>query len=272
MELLYITWSIKPQIIEFWGFELRYYGLLFAGAFIAGNYLMGKMFKHDGVPDNWLDKILIYVLVGTIVGARLGHVFFYDWPYYSQHISEIFKVWHGGLASHGAAVGIIISVWLFSKYVSHKPTLWALDRVVIVVALSGLFIRTGNLMNSEIIGIPTDVPWAFIFTRVDAIPRHPVQLYEAIMYTFIFIFLNHSFWKKNADKKIGWLFGWFLILVFGGRFILEYFKNSQGGFESSLGLFTTGQWLSIPFTIAGFYFVWKANINYSRMIETSNKA
>lgn len=262
MDLLYITWSVKPQIVEFWGLQLRWYGLLFAGAFIAGNYLMGKMFKHDGVPDTWLDKILIYVLIGTVVGARFGHVVFYDWPYYSQHLSEILMVWKGGLASHGAAIGIIISVWLFSRNVSHKPTLWALDRVVIVVALSGLFIRVGNLMNSEIIGIPTDVPWAFIFTRIDELPRHPVQLYEAFIYTLIFLFLNFSFYKKGADKKIGWLFGMFLILIFGARFILEYFKNSQGGFESTLGYLSTGQWLSIPFVLAGFYFVFMANRKY----------
>ena len=259
---LYITWSVQPQIFEIGSFQLRWYGLLFAGAFIAGSYLMGKMFKHDGVPDNWLDKIFIYVLIGTVIGARLGHVFFYDWPYYSQHIGEIFQIWKGGLASHGAAIGIIVSVWLFSKYVSHKPTLWALDRVVIVVALSGLFIRTGNLFNSEIIGKPTDVPWAFIFTRVDNLPRHPVQLYEAIVYTLIFLFLHYAFYHKNADKKTGWLFGMFLILVFGARFFLEYFKVSQGGFEAKLGLFSTGQWLSIPFVLAGFYFVWLGNKAY----------
>ena len=262
MDLLYIIWSVKPQIFEIGGFQLRWYGLLFAGAFIAGNYLMGKMFKHDGVPDAWLDKILIYVLIGTVVGARLGHVFFYDWAYYSQHLDEILMVWKGGLASHGAAIGIIFSVWLFSRNVSHKPTLWIADRVVIVVALSGLFIRLGNLMNSEIIGIPTDVPWAFIFTNVDNIPRHPAQLYEAIVDTLIFLFLHYNFYKKGADKKTGWLFGMFMILIFGSRFFIEYFKNSQGGFESTLGFFSTGQWLSIPFVLAGFYFVWKANKDY----------
>lgn len=258
MDFLYITWNVKPQIVELWNYELRWYGLLFAGAFIAGNYLMGRMFKNDGVPDQWLDKILIYVLIGTVVGARLGHVFFYDWPYYSQHLGEILMVWKGGLASHGAAIGIPVSVWLFSKNVSKKPTLWALDRVVIVVALSGLFIRVGNLMNSEIIGNPSDVPWAFIFTRVDQLPRHPVQLYEALAYTLIFLILNRAYWKHNAGQKIGWLFGMFLILVFGVRFILEYFKNSQGGFESTLGYLSTGQWLSIPFVLLGFYFVWRS--------------
>jgi phosphatidylglycerol:prolipoprotein diacylglycerol transferase len=263
MDLLYITWNVKPQIFEIGNFELRWYGLLFMGAFIAGNYLMGKMLKNDGVPDSWLDKLLIYVLIGTVLGARLGHVFFYDWDYYSQNLGEILMVWKGGLASHGAAIGIILSVWLFSKNVSKKPTLWALDRVVIVVALAGLFIRMGNLMNSEIIGTPSEVPWAFIFERVDGLPRHPVQIYEALAYSLIFIFLYRAYWKGNAGKKIGWLFGMFLIGVFGARFILEYFKHSQGGFENTLGLFSTGQWLSIPFALIGFYFVWKANKTFA---------
>ena len=134
MEFLSIVWDVKPYIFEIGTFQLRYYGLLFASAFIAGNYLMGKMFKNDKVPDAWLDKILIYVLIGTVLGARLGHVFFYDWPYYSQNMGEILMVWKGGLASHGAAIGIIVSLWLFSRNVSHKSILWALDRVVIVVA------------------------------------------------------------------------------------------------------------------------------------------
>lgn len=259
MELLTIIWNVKPQIIEIGSFQLRWYGLLFASAFIAGNYLMGKMFKHDKVPDNWLDKILIYVLIGTVLGARLGHVFFYDWDYYSQNLGEILMVWKGGLASHGAAIGIIISLWLFSRNVSHKSILWALDRVVIVVALSGLFIRLGNLMNSEIIGKPTDVPWAFVFERVDLLPRHPVQLYEAIAYTLIFIFLYHLYWKKNAGEKEGLLFGLFLVLLFSARFVLEFYKNSQGGFESSLGdVLSTGQWLSIPFVLAGLFFIWRS--------------
>jgi prolipoprotein diacylglyceryl transferase len=147
MDLLWIVWSVKPQIIEFGAFQLRWYGLLFASAFIVGNYLMGKMFKHDGVPDSWLDKILIYVLVGVVIGARLGHVIFYDWAYYSQNLVEILMVWKGGLASHGAAIGIIISLWIFSKKVSHKSILWALDRVVITVASAGVLIRFGKLMN-----------------------------------------------------------------------------------------------------------------------------
>lgn len=259
MEFLSIVWDVKPHIFEIGTFQLRYYGLLFASAFIAGNYLMGKMFKNDKVPDAWLDKILVYVLIGTVLGARLGHVFFYDWDYYSQNLGEILMVWKGGLASHGAAIGIIISLWLFSRNVSHKSILWALDRVVIVVALSGLLIRLGNFMNSEIIGTPSDMPWAIIFMQVDSIPRHPVQLYEAFTNLFIFIFLNRLYWKNNAGDKLGYLFGLFLVLLFSARFVLEFFKYSQGGFESNLGeVLSTGQWLSIPFVLAGFYFIWRS--------------
>lgn len=260
MDLLTIVWNVKPQIIEIGDFQLRWYGLLFASAFIIGNYLMNKMFKNEGIPDQWLDKILIYVLVGVVLGARLGHVFFYDWPYYSQHLGEILMVWKGGLASHGAAIGVILALWLFSKKVSHKSILWALDRVVITVALAAVLIRIGNLMNSEIIGIPTDVPWAFIFERIDLLPRHPVQIYEAITYLFLFLLLNHLYWKKGAGEKKGLLFGLFLVILFASRFVLEKFKNSQGGFESSLGeSLSTGQWLSIPFVLIGLYFIWQAN-------------
>ena len=260
MDLLTIVWNVKPQIIEIGDFQLRWYGLLFASAFIFGNYLMGKMFKKEGVPDQWLDKILIYVLIGVVLGARLGHVFFYDWSYYSQHLGEILMVWKGGLASHGAAIGVILALWLFSRKVSHKSILWSLDRVVITVAAAAVLIRIGNLMNSEIIGIPTDVPWAFVFERIDLLPRHPVQLYEAITYLFLFLLLYYLYWKKDAGTKMGLLFGLFLVILFSSRIVLENFKNSQGGFESSLGeSLSTGQWLSIPFVIIGLYFVWKAN-------------
>ena len=259
MDLLAIVWDVKPQLFEIGNFQLRWYGLLFGTAVIVGNYLMGKMFKAEGVPDAWLDKILLYVLIGTVIGARLGHVFFYDWGYYSQNIGEIFMVWKGGLASHGAAIGIILSLWLFSKNVSKRSILWALDRVVIVVALAAVFIRMGNLMNSEIVGTPTDLPWAFIFTQLDMTPRHPVQLYEAFCYLIIFIFLNWMYWKKGAGNYLGLLFGTFLVTLFSCRFVMEFYKNSQGGFESYLGdSFSTGQWLSVPFVLLGIYFILKA--------------
>ena len=265
MILNYIEWTVDPWILEIGDFQLRWYGLLFATGFLLGFYLLRRIFIAENIPVEWVDKVLWYVVIGTVVGARLGHVFFYDWDYYSQNLGEIVKVWRGGLASHGAAVGIILSVWLFSRNVSKRSVLWILDRVVITVALAGVLIRVGNLMNHEIVGDPADVPWAFIFHHanlylpdgsLDLRPRHPSQIYEALCYLLSFGILMWMYWKQSAGKYLGRIFGAFLILIFGFRFIIEFLKESQGGFEDSLGnLLTTGQWLSIPFVLAGIYFM-----------------
>lgn len=265
MILNYIDWKVDPWLFEIGDFQLRWYGLLFATGFLLGFYLLRKIFKTEGIPEEWVDKALWYVVIGTVVGARLGHVFFYDWDYYSQNLGEIVKVWRGGLASHGAAIGIILSLWLFSRNVSKRSILWILDRVVITVALAGVLIRLGNLMNHEIIGEPTTVPWAFIFHHaglilpdgsLDLRPRHPTQIYEAFAYLVSFGILMWMYWKNNAGLFLGRIFGAFLILIFGFRFVIEFIKASQGGFESSLGdALTTGQWLSIPFVLAGIYFM-----------------
>ncbi|MCI5082117.1 MAG: prolipoprotein diacylglyceryl transferase, partial [Saprospiraceae bacterium] len=161
--LAYINWDVNPEIFTIGPVTPRWYGLLFATGFLIGLYIVRKMFEEEKVPESWLDKAFIYVVVGTVVGARLGHVFFYDWDYYSEHLAEIPMIWKGGLASHGGAIAIIIALWIFSKRVSKKSILWILDKVVVPTALAGCFIRLGNLMNSEIYGIPTDVSWAFIF-------------------------------------------------------------------------------------------------------------
>lgn len=253
--LNYIIWNVDPNLFD--GFiTIRWYGLLFAGAFMAGYYVLKHIFTQEKIAEDWLDKVLMYVMIGTVLGARLGHVFFYDWEYYSQNLDEILKVWHGGLASHGAAIGIIISLWLYSKNVTKKSILWILDRVVITVAIGAVFIRFGNLMNHEIIGKPTDFSWAFIFTRVDQMPRHPAQLYEAICYFASFLFLFFYGYKKAKwQHSEGKLFGAFLILIFSIRILVEFVKSSQGGFETAFGnVLSTGQWLSIPFILIGLYF------------------
>ncbi len=265
MILSYIDWTVSPWIFEIGDFQLRWYGLLFASGFMLGFYLLRRIFITENIPVEWVDKVLWYVVIGTVVGARLGHVFFYDWDYYSQNLGEIIMVWRGGLASHGAAIGIIIALWLFSKKVTGKSILWILDRVVITVALGGVLIRLGNLMNHEIVGDPTDVPWAFVFHYAhlylpdgtpDLRPRHPSQLYESFCYLISFGILMWMYWKTTASRYLGRIFGAFLILIFGFRFVIEFIKESQGGFETSLGdLLTTGQWLSIPFVLAGIYFV-----------------
>lgn len=253
---LTITWTASPEIINIGPLTLRWYGLLFASGFLVGLFIVKKMFAAEKAPEAWLDKAFMHIVLGAVIGARLGHVFFYDWEFYSNNLMEIPKIWRGGLASHGGAIGIIIALWLFSKNVSKKSILWILDKVVVPTALAGCFIRLGNLMNSEIIGSPTDVSWAFIFTRVDSIPRHPVQLYESLTYLFSFALLFGLYWKSNAKDKPGFFFGSFLVLIFGFRILMENFKESQGGFESALGnIMSTGQWLSIPFVVIGLFFV-----------------
>ncbi|HMQ49833.1 MAG TPA: prolipoprotein diacylglyceryl transferase [Saprospiraceae bacterium] len=262
--LLYITWKATPEIIEFGSFALRWYGLLFASGFLIGLYIVKAMFKAENAPEAWLDTIFLYMVLGAVIGARLGHVFFYDWDYYSQHLAEIPAVWKGGLASHGGAIGIILALWIFSLRTSKKSVLWILDKVVVPTALAGCFIRLGNLMNSEIVGLPSDAPWAFLFVNAfppyNDVPRHPVQLYESICYLISFIILYRTYWKTSAKEKQGMVFGLFLILIWGARFVMEYFKTSQGGFETALGnVLSTGQWLSIPFILIGLYYVLRPN-------------
>lgn len=260
--LAYIIWDFDPRLFpslfESIGIEPRWYGVLFATGFLLGFNLMKKMLKHENYPEEWMDSLLIYVMVGTIIGARLGHVFFYDWAYYSQHPGEILMTWKGGLASHGAVVGNITAIWLWSKFKAKMPVLWSLDRVVITIALAGSLIRLGNFLNSEIIGEPADVLWAVIFTRIDMVPRHPTQIYESIGYLLIFLFLHQSYWKKKKGQFKGWIFGWFLMLIFGFRFAIEFFKENQVAFEDGMSL-NMGQWLSIPLVFIGAYFVWKSS-------------
>ncbi len=298
----YIFWNVQPEIFTIGPLSPRWYGLLFASGFLVGLFMVRKMFEAEKAPEAWLDTAFIYVVVGAVLGARLGHVFFYDWDYYSKHLAEIPKIWEGGLASHGGAIGIIIALWLYSRFVTHRSMLWILDKVVVPTALAGAFIRLGNLMNSEIVGKPTDSNWGFKFVRstedrntwtacegcegpdcletghslyrrtasgieemaacvpdLSAIPvRHPVQLYEAIGYVLIFLVLFFTYWKTDRRFKPGFLFGLFLALVFGARFVLEYFKVSQGGFESEFGnVLSTGQLLSIPFVLIGLYFIFR---------------
>jgi phosphatidylglycerol:prolipoprotein diacylglycerol transferase len=256
--LAYITWDVSPDIISIGPLTLKWYGLLFASGFLVGLYIVRRMFLAEKAPEVWLDKVFVYMVVGTIIGARLGHVFFYDWDYYSQNLSEIPMIWKGGLASHGGAIGIILALWIFSQKISKKSLLWILDKVVVPTALAGCFIRLGNLMNSEIIGNPTDVSWAFVFTAVDDQPRHPVQLYESISYLFSFGLLYFTYWRTEKAMKPGYIFGMFLVLIWGFRFIWEYFKKSQGGFETLVDqAFSTGQLLSIPFFIVGLYFMFR---------------
>ncbi len=246
---------------------IRYYGLLFVAGFLIGLKIMEKMLQKDQVPAEWLDPLFVYMFVATLVGARLGHVFFYDWAYYQNHIGEIFLPFSSGeftgftgLASHGAAVGIIFSLWLFSKRVSKKSVLWILDRIVVTVALAGMFIRLGNFANSEIFGVATNLPWGVRFLQsgyADAeIPRHPTQIYEALCYLVSFVILSYMYWLTKAKEKLGLLFGSFLVLIFTARFFIEFVKEDQKAFEADMML-NMGQWLSVPFIIVGLYFMFR---------------
>jgi len=226
-------------------------------AFVVGYIIMSWIFKKESRPKTDLEQLSVYMIFGTVIGARLGHCLFYNPEYYLSNPIEIFKVWEGGLASHGAAIGILIALYLFSNKKKNYPMLWTLDRVVIVVALAGTFIRLGNLFNSEIIGKPTDVSWAFIFTAVDDLPRHPAQLYESIAYLIIFLILLFIYYKGIEKNREGLLFGIFLVLVFTFRFFVEFVKENQSGFEAGMAL-NMGQILSIPFVLAGLIFILKS--------------
>ena len=251
MILNYITWNVSPEIFSIGPITLRWYGLLFAMSFVIGYLIMQSIFAKENLPIALLDELATYMIIATVVGARLGHVLFYEPESYLKHPLDILKIWEGGLASHGAGVGIMIALYFFSRR-NHKPYLWAFDRVVIVVALAAFFIRTGNLMNSEIFGKPTNLPWAFIFSRVSDIPRHPTQIYEGLCYLATFFFLLNYYYRKDGKPRSGSIFGMFLILIFGVRIIIEFLKEPQVGFENNL-TFNMGQMLSVPFVILGIY-------------------
>lgn len=276
---------------------------MFVIAFGLGWYIMKKIFINEKESLDKLDTLFVWTVLATLFGARLGHVFFYDWEYFRNHPLEIllpFKfepefqfTGFAGLASHGAAISIIIVMYFYSKKVVNKPLLWVLDRVVIPVACGAIFVRLGNFFNSEIVGkITTNETFGIKFVRdyfspqaamnqtqianpdlaYDAIVnnpkfanllaevplKHPAQLYEAFAYIFVFFILLFLYWKTDTPRKHGLIFGIFLILLWTVRFVVEYVKESQGGFESALGLFTTGQWLSVPFILVGLYYLFMA--------------
>lgn len=254
--LNYIVWDANPVIIDSF-ITVRWYGLMFAIGFWIGFNIVAKMFRHEGAPERWLGILLIWVGVGTVVGARLGHVFFYAWDYYSQHPWKILATWEGGLASHGGAIGVIIAVILFSIFTTRRNPLWTFDRLVPAIALVGALIRFGNLMNSEIFGHATDLPWGFMFVRssewhqlYEGQACHPTQIYESLCYLALFGLLMWMYWKKNAEERPGLIFGTFLVGIFLPRFFIEFIKNNQEPFEDAMAL-NMGQCLSIPFVLLG---------------------
>ena len=247
-----IPWDVNPEIFRIGSFAVRWYGLLFAASFFFGYIIMNKIFKNENLGEDVLDRLTIYMAIGTIVGARLGHCLFYEPAYYLKNPVEILMIWHGGLASHGAAIGILAALWYFKKK-ERKDYAWILDRIVITVALAGFFIRMGNLMNSEIYGVETTVPWGFVFLRNHEVaPKHPTQIYEALAYLLIFFLLYRLYWSKKGEHFQGLLISLFLILVFSARFFIEFLKEDQVAFEATMKI-NMGQWLSIPFVVAGLW-------------------
>lgn len=254
MFLDYINWDVNPEIIRIGKFAIRWYGLLYASAFFFSYLILIKFFKIEKISVEVLDKLVIYMALGTIIGARLGHCFFYEPSWYLSNPVEILKIWKGGLASHGAAIGIPVALFLFVRK-TKMPFLFTLDRVVVVLALSALFIRIGNLMNSEIYGIETNLPWGFIFLRNgETIPKHPTQIYEGLSYFLIFLLLYFIYMKNRGKVRSGLLSSLFLILVFTVRFFIEFIKEAQVGFEAGMTL-NMGQLLSIPLVLLGFVFL-----------------
>lgn len=266
MHFLSIVWDPSTGL-DLGFITLHYYSLMFVIAFGLGWFLMKRIYVREGIDLEKLDSIFIYAVVATLIGARLGHVFFYDWEYFQHHLLEIVLpvkfepefefTGFRGLASHGAAIGIIVAMYLYSKKVIKKPILWVLDRVVIPVASGAVFVRLGNFFNSEIIGQPTGSDFGVVFSKLgEDFPRHPTQLYESGAYLLVFLILWFLYWKTNKREKQGYLFGLFLVLLWTVRFFVEFIKENQVGFEETMAL-NMGQWLSIPFIILGLYFMFR---------------
>lgn len=293
-----IVWDIDPAIFEVFGREVRWYGLLFAlGLLIFGPQIEERIWKRERLPMEWYNSLYLYVVLGTVIGARLGHILFYELGYYLANPLKIFAVWEGGLASHGGTLGVIIALWIYSKRVSRKPILWVLDRIAVPTGLAAAFIRLGNLMNSEIFGAPTQAPWAFSFVRsaeyrqleylsargVSLSPEqtqllqgtlgwHPTQIYEALAYLAVFALCMSLYWRRDAAQRyMGLIFGVFIIGVFGSRIVIESIKIVQEPWEldliASIGL-NMGQILSIPFVLAGIACVYWALRNPLQPTQT----
>lgn len=282
MHFLSIPWNPSEVLFSIGPIQIRYYSLMFIIAFTLGYLIMKRIYNAEKIKLEYLDSLFMYTVIATLLGARLGEVFFYNWGYYQDHLIEILLpikedpnaalfgfidgykfTGFAGLASHGAAIGIITAMYLYRRKYKYKTLLWILDRIVIPVAIGGVFVRLGNFFNSEIVGKFTNSDFGIIFKgRNETLPRHPAQLYEAFCYIFVFAILWYVYWKTDKKEKHGYIFGLFLVLLWTVRFFVEFVKESQGGFEDKLGnVLSTGQWLSIPFVLVGFYFMYRKTKN-----------
>jgi prolipoprotein diacylglyceryl transferase len=286
MILNYITWNVDPVLFHLGALQVRWYGLLWALGFFFGYFVMRNIYRHEKLSDDWMDKLLIYMLVSTVIGARLGHCLFYEPEYYLSHPLKMLAIWEGGLASHGGAICILTGLWIYVR-VYNKSTkkkkdekqrisyIWILDRIVVPVCLVGALIRVGNVMNHEIYGTPTSLPWGFVFLRgaeqfcgtfdnytpcyaweapcppSEWLPCHPTGLYEAFFCLVAMGILLWMYYKRDlGNRRPGLMFGTFLIIIFGSRIGIEFLKNVQVDFERDM-VFDMGQWLSVPFVLVG---------------------
>lgn len=274
-----IIWNVDPILFEIGPIQLRYYGILFVLGFIISYIILKKVYEKEGVGIKELDSLTVYVVLGGLIGARLGHCFFYDWEYFSHHILEIFLPFsfspefhftgYQGLASHGGAIGVIVAVLLFTRKSTKKSFFWLIDRVAIPTGFAGALIRIGNLMNSEIYGHPTDLPWGFVFVQNgDTYASHPTQIYEAICYILTSVVLMILYKNKKFRNAKGFLLGVFFIMIFTARFFIEFLKENQASFEDSMSL-NMGQILSIPLVIIGTFLVIWSLKEYKKSLNGS---
>ena len=276
MTFLKIDWSPNEIFLNLGPLAIHWYSVMFIIAFSLGYYVIKKIYLNENKSIELIEPLFIYTVLGTLIGARLGEVFFYNWDYFQNNLIEIFLplkkdisssllfgiidgwkfVGYRGLASHGATIGIIISMFIYKSKFKYDSVLWIFDRIVIPIAIGGMFVRIGNFFNSEIVGNYTESNFGVVFlNRGEIFPRHPARLYEAMGYLLLFVLLWQLYWKTNFKNDKGFLFGLFLICLFSIRVLVEYVKVSQGGFEDYLGFLSTGQWLSIPFILIGIFFM-----------------
>jgi phosphatidylglycerol---prolipoprotein diacylglyceryl transferase len=253
-----IHWSFDPVLFSAGALAVRWYGLLFVGAFLVGQWMLGRIFAAEGIPRENAERLMIHALLGAIIGARLVHCLFYEPGYYLSHPLAILRIWEGGLASHGGTLGMLLALWFAARSAQPRlPFLWLIDRASLPAALGAMFVRIANFLNSEIVGIPTSGEWGVVFESVDALPRHPAQLYEAFAYGLIFLVLLAVYRRMGKRTPKGLLFGLLMVLVFSARIVVEFFKTPQAAYEAGQ-LFSVGQYLSVPFVVLGAVMVVRA--------------
>lgn len=253
----YFVWEGQPEAFTLGPLIIRWYGLLFAFSFLCGYQIMTWVYRTEKKPEIDLDRLFLHMFLGIVIGARLGHCLFYDPGYFLSHPLEILKIWRGGLASHGALIGVFLSLYLYSRSHKDQPYLWLLSRMTLVTSLGGGLIRLGNFFNSEIIGQASEVPWAIVFARIDQVPRHPSQIYESLSYILLFAALAIVYRRYKAQTDPRLLLGLYLAGTFTARFLIEFTKEVQSDFEHSLYLHL-GQWLSLPLILLGFALLYQA--------------